>query len=122
MSNDARLANSYSRLCDEWESTQMKVDDYDNYWGWMLWIRKDIEAFAYFCYEHFFSALREDFQCLLHPESRPMTDDPSEALGDNWPLWCLFLMGVLDTNRLKILAKAYVNSNKEAFEAWVGIQ
>lgn len=114
---DSWLESPYQKAQAHGSRADKQISANDNYAGYCNWLSCNItnEKFELYCFDHFWNQLKDEFESLLHPDAV----DPNDPLGDNWPEWSLFLWVVLDHKRLEILMRAFVNSNRDEFEAWV---
>lgn len=103
------------------EKAEALLEEVDNYDGWLGWLeRKQVaEDFEIFCFDKYWSELKEDFSKNLHPKAAFELDlDPEDPMGDNWPVWSLFLFLVLNEDRRKQLVTEFVEDHREEFEEW----
>jgi hypothetical protein len=103
------------------ERAEAMLEEMDNYEGWLLWLQSAgvVEDFEIFCFDKYWSELKEDFAKNLHPATASELDlDPEDPIGDNWPVWSLFLFIVLNEKRRRELVEEFVGENRRDFEEW----
>lgn len=105
------------------DTIEQMIEEVDNYEGWMTWLERPrvAEDFENFCFEKYWPELKEDFAKNLHPEVAAALEDPNDPMGDNWPIWSLFLFLVLNEDRRKALVEEFVQAQRGRFEQWATI-
>ena len=93
-----------------------QLDTYNNHRLWLSSEPIRSKEFEFYVIEHFWGLLGEEFKALLHPQAVASAEDYYDTLQNEWSL---FLWLVLSEDRLEILIRAFVDSNRDAFEEWV---
>lgn len=106
------------------ERAERMIEEVDNHDGYMTWLERDrvAEDFEIFTFDKYWSELKEDFARNLHPETAAELDaDPEDPMGDNWPVWRLFLFAVIGEERRRELVSEFVREYRGNFEEWAVI-
>lgn len=115
---DKWLEEPYQRKRAKEEGMNKRIEQYDNYEGYRQWLDADDECagkFEHYVLYNFWNMLGDEFKSLLHPEAANSYLNGSPGISEEWSL---YLWLVLDESRLKILIRAFVESERDAFEEW----